>query len=1088
MTSERMTYAVFALAAVAGLLLIAALLNISSLGGASHQTAVSLLGQMRRQQAEVTREVMRVASFRVVQYDDLVELNRELSNLEGRLATLEWFDEPYFIGLVKAYRDSNERRQRLQERVKTLAAMLRNAHYYLPGALQAVERRQDAARLMVLGDYLVRLQRFSLLPGLGERRTIKLGIGAFRADLNLDRPGDQAVAALLDQMDAVIRWSSQLEQAMTDYLAVPIDRALGQLETADQVRFSRESEHLRRFSLVLVVVEVGLFIGLGVAMRRLRIARQRGARAAKRLRDAIESLSEAFALFDGDGRLRMWNRHFKHDFEALGARLTKGLTFAELATFLVQQARFADGEEDPEAALQRVLTHFQQAEQPHVQAMSDGRYLLLTTSTTTDGGRALVGVDISEQKQVEAELRKLSQVVEQSPVSVMLTGRDGVIEYVNPMFERLTGVAAQDATGLTPRMLESEEGEGGVYQALCDSIGSEQTRQGEFQHRRDDGSVCWESVLVSPLRDESGRISHYVALKQDISQRKKDEERLRLAATVFEKSREGLLVTSADNRIKLVNSAFCAITGYRADEVIGKMPSLLSSGRHSAEFYQQMWDTLAGEDHWEGEIWNRRKSGEVYAEWLSVTAIRDDDGHLEEYVAVFSDITQRLAAEEHIRFQANYDALTRLPNRSLLIDRLGTAMAEANRRKKCFAVLFADLDRFKPVNDSLGHQAGDELLRQVAARLSALVRGNDTVARLSGDEFVLILNGLADRDGAAGMAERINRALAQPFDLNGHQVFIGSSVGISVFPGDGDDTATLLRNADMAMYRAKEAGRGTYRFFTEEMDAYITERLELDSDMRLGIEDGQFLLHFQPIVDPRDRRMLGAEALVRWAHPQRGLLGPECFIGLAEETGTIVPLGAWVLRAVCEQGAAWQRAGLLDFSLAVNVSSRQIRGGLSPEDIGAMLRETGFPAARLTLEITESLLLEETPDVIEWLSKVSAQGVRLALDDFGTGYSSLGYLRRFPIDALKIDRVFVSGEEQGQDLPLAEAILAMAHSLRLDVLAEGVEDERQLRFLRERGCHAVQGYLFSPPIPADELVRFHADAGGGAAIPVANSS
>lgn len=1065
MTLERLTYAAYLLVALAGGLVVV-FLNIAATSGDKHARGIELLGQLRQHEAGLTREVMRVASFRLVEYDGLVRLNRELGRLRREVTQGGWFTGPQFDVLLRDYRHSSDRRMRLQEHIKTLAALLRNAHHYLPNALSAWEQGHQREQVLALSRYLVRLLRFSLMPGLAERQVIEAGLAELRSELG---NGDKApIVALLDQMQAAVRWSGELEQALGRYLAVPVDDDLDRLEAEAEALFAAQSRHLRQLSAGLMVTAALLFVGLGVAMRRLRGAQRSSEQASERLRDAIESLSESFALFDRDGRLQMWNRHFEYDYAHAAVQLCQGLSFQQLMRF-VEQGQVDRADKDWDQGLQHALKH---SDEPYVQAMADGRFRLLTTSITSDGGRVLVGVDITQQKQVEAELRKLSQVVEQSPVSVMLTGLDGVIEYVNPMFERMTGYTSAEVLGRTPRTLKVGRTEQAVYQALWESPGGDDTWQGEFQNRRADGTTYWESALISPLRDAVGEVSHYVALKQDITGRKQNEEQLRLAATVFEKSREGLLVTSAENRIKLVNPAFCTITGYCADEVIGKTPSLLSSGRQSTEFYQQMWAALNGEGHWEGEVWNRRKSGEIYAEWLSVTAIRDHQGRAEEYVAVFSDITRRLQAEERIRYQANYDALTQLPNRSLLLDRLGTAVAEARRRHNSFAVLFADLDRFKPVNDSLGHQAGDELLRQVAGRLSELVRGNDTVARLSGDEFVLILNGMSDRDGAAGMAERVNRALAQPFELDGQQVFIGSSVGISVYPQDAEDTTTLLRNADMAMYRAKQAGRGTYRFFTEEMDAYITERLALDRDMRLGLGRGQFLLHYQPIIDPRSRCMLGAEALVRWQHPERGLLGPDSFVPLAEETGTIVGLGAWVLRTACAQGAAWQQAGVLDFSLSVNLSSRQIRGGLSGSEVAEILQETGFPADRLTLEITETLLLEENQEVIDWLQSVSALGVTLALDDFGTGYSSLGYLRRFPIDVLKIDRVFVSGQDEGQDLPLAEAILAMARSLNMRVVAEGVEDEQQLRFLSERGCDAVQGYLFSQPVSAGELLQY----------------
>ena len=564
-----------------------------------------------------------------------------------------------------------------------------------------------------------------------------------------------------------------------------------------------------------------------------------------------------------------------------------------------------------------------------------------------------------------------------------------------------------------------------------------------------------------------------MVVARDITERVRAEEGLRLAATVFETTAEAITVTDADNRIKAVNPAFSVITGYTAEEVLGKNPRILGSGHHGTEFYETMWKSITTRGCWEGEIWNRRKNGDVYPEWLNITAIEDNEGNPIEYVAVFSDITQRKQDEEQIRHQANFDALTGLPNRTLFFDRLSGALATARRERGMVALLFVDLDRFKVVNDTLGHAVGDRLLEQAAGRLTACVREADTVARLGGDEFTMILPDIGRGADAAIVADKVIESLSEPFWLEGHEVFIGGSIGITLFPADAEDTVTVLRNADMAMYRAKEAGRNVYRFFTQEMDAQVLMRMDLEKDLRRALGHKEFVIHYQPIVDLKSGRVVSAEALVRWIHPQRGMVSPGDFIPLAEETGLIGPLGEWVLRNACVEAKAWQDAGLPMLNVSVNLSSRQLKRGFSGGVIAGIFEETGMPPARLTFEITETLIMEDSDDAVAWLNSIKDMGVGLSVDDFGTGYSSLSYLKRFPVDVVKIDRSFVRDvTEDPDDAALIEAILAMTHSLNLKVVAEGVETREQLEFLERLGCDMVQGYYFSKPVPFEELQEF----------------
>jgi diguanylate cyclase (GGDEF)-like protein len=485
-----------------------------------------------------------------------------------------------------------------------------------------------------------------------------------------------------------------------------------------------------------------------------------------------------------------------------------------------------------------------------------------------------------------------------------------------------------------------------------------------------------------------------------------------------------------------------------------------------------MWQILQRMGRWQGEIWNRRKNGEVFPEWLSIVAIKDNKGNTRQYMAVFSDITKRKQDEVKIWRQANYDALTELPNRNLFKDRLDQAMHAAHREGWQLALMFIDLDRFKWVNDTLGHGAGDLLLQQTATRLSACVREMDTVARLGGDEFTVILSDIGDSDDIARIADKVIATLGAPFDLDGHEAFVSGSVGIALYPQDADNMEALLRCADSAMYSAKAAGRNTYHFYTGEMNEASQRRLQMEADLRRVLERNELSLYYQPILH-RDGTIAGAEALLRWQHPEFGMVPPDEFIPLAEEIGVIVEIDQWVMRRACFDTQSWKPLIAPDFFISVNVSSKQCKSDVCRRSLHAILIESCLPASQLKLEITERVLIENTEYVIGLLNEVKAMGIRLAIDDFGTGYSSLSYLKQFPVDVLKIDRTFVAGlPEDKDDVALVEAIMAMGHSLNLQVVAEGVETAEQLEFLRALGCDMIQGFYYSRALPKHEFMAY----------------
>ncbi len=584
------------------------------------------------------------------------------------------------------------------------------------------------------------------------------------------------------------------------------------------------------------------------------------------------------------------------------------------------------------------------------------------------------------------------------------------------------------------------------------------------------------SGLISFTDILSGMEFVYVQeLKSALNERdralKLSRRSLHLAEKVIESSLEGVMITNAEGLIESVNPAFSRLTGYDAEEVIGHSPSILSSGRHDAAFYESMWGALREHGQWQGEIWNRRKSGETYPELLTITAITDERGELTHYASLFSDITDLKENEERIRHLAYYDPLTELPNRRLFNDRLSLAIAHGHRSGTALAVMFIDLDRFKRINDSLGHGVGDALLLEVSRRLRAAVREDDTVARMGGDEFIVLLPELDGVEDARQSARRILQVLAEPLEIEGHELVISCSIGISLYPNDGDDIDTLVQNADTAMYRAKSAGRNGFSVYSAEMGDGERRSLDLEGRMRRALERGEFELFYQPIVEAAEGRVVAAETLLRWRDPEQGLISPAEFIPLAEESGLIMPIGEWVLEQVCRDRARIDAAGGGHIELAVNISALQFRSKAFLRRARQLLaplsgREGGLG---LGFELTESVLMEDELEAMRRLSAIRELGVAIALDDFGTGYSSLSYLKRFPIDKLKIDRAFIIDMcDNPTDQALVGGIVNLSHSLNLPVVAEGVESESQWHLLREQGCDLIQGFHFARPQPLGE--------------------
>ncbi|TWI69943.1 PAS domain S-box-containing protein/diguanylate cyclase (GGDEF)-like protein [Pseudoduganella lurida] len=706
-----------------------------------------------------------------------------------------------------------------------------------------------------------------------------------------------------------------------------------------------------------------------------------------------------------------------------------------------------------------------------------------------DGGAAWVdGIlsDIGERKdnemRIEALLAEQSAILDNVMFGVMFV-RHRTILSVNRRCEELFGYAPGEMVGKStaivfPTSFDFEAAGARQYPTL----GQGEYFSEERHYRRQDGTLFWclvSGCAIDQQRPNDGSIWVYA----DVTARKEAEEKLRLSATVLEHIADGVMVVDGHGTIVAVNTAFTQITGYTETEALGRGLELTRSERHDDTFRAGLWKELVETGYWHGELWCLRKNGEQFLEALTITAVKDTHagqqhdaaglagGMPKHYVGVFSDITLVKESQEKLDHLAHHDPLTALPNRLLFNDRLLHAIQRAGRSQEQLALLFIDLDRFKNVNDTLGHHVGDELLTKVASALSARLRDGDTLARLGGDEFVVLLEGVDGQYAATLVAEKLVAMFEQPFVVGGHELFVTCSVGISLYPSDATDLNMLIRNADVAMYQAKARGRNGYRFYAPSMTGEGVERLRLETYLRRSIEKDEIFLNYQPQVEIDTGRLIGVEALVRWNHPELGLVPPVRFIPLAEDTGFISQLGEWVLGEACRQMVRWERAGLVVPKIAVNLSVRQFERGTIVRTVRDILAETGLAPHRLQLEVTESVIMN-TGDALAFINDLHAIGVSLAIDDFGTGYSSLAYLKQMPVKTLKIDRSFIKDIHLDvNDEAIAIAIIQLGKSMNLSVIAEGVETDAQAAFLLRHGCNQAQGYFYSRPVMPDDLLR-----------------
>ena len=658
-------------------------------------------------------------------------------------------------------------------------------------------------------------------------------------------------------------------------------------------------------------------------------------------------------------------------------------------------------------------------------------------------------------------LYRFVMAIELAPaVAVHAMDEGGIVRFWNHACGQLFGILPSHALGRPFGELVSHIGRQEEFDALIASIWREGVTPGPQDWHVETAAVrrLWVHSNHFPLK-RNGATQQVFCMEVDITQRKLVEENLMQAARVFQNAHEGMVVMDPEFRVQTVNDAFSAITGFAAADIVGGTLAALPWRESNTGFYATIWSQLDGTDHWEGELPALRKNGEPYTAWVALTTIRGPLGEPNSYIAMLSDISERKQAEERVRHLAEHDTLTGLPNRALFLDRMHLALATWRRQRDNFAVLFLDLDRFKAINDHNGHQVGDAVLREVAARLRGCVRRVDTVSRLGGDEFVVLLADIGGVDQAAHVAATIMQALGRSIEVNNSNVLtLSVSIGIAICPTDGVDVDTLMHHADVAMYHAKQNGRDSFRFFSPEMNAHVVERSELEQRLRQALDRGEFVLEYQPELALESGRVTGVEALIRWRHPERGLLLPQAFLPVAEECGLIVPIGDWVLREACRQARVWRDEGI-EVTVAVNVSDVQFLHGRLLDTVDDALAESGLAPEHLDLEITEGAIMEGDAGIDNIAAALHARGVQLTIDRFGTGLASLSSLRRFPLSKLKIDRSFVSDiERDPDDAALIPAIIAMARSLRLRVIAEGVETAGQLDFLRRHGCDEYQGF------------------------------
>lgn len=696
-------------------------------------------------------------------------------------------------------------------------------------------------------------------------------------------------------------------------------------------------------------------------------------------------------------------------------------------------------------------------------------------------GVILVFQDVSQQHRLREQLQRnqqdlleekslLRSIIDSTPDLIFVKDSQGSYLRCNRAYEEFIGLSEENIINKTDfDFVDAETAE--LFREYDKTMmGSGNSQVSENTATYPDGREVWLETLKAPFKNEDGEVIGVVGVSRNVTKQRQDAQDLHIAGKVFDSSNEGILVTDAENNIIHANPALCEMSGYSMKELLGKNPRVLGAGLHDIAFYQALWEELNANGSWVGEIWNHRKNGDNYPQRMSISTIKDKRSNVQQYIAIMTDISESKKAQDRIAFLAQHDVLTGLPNRSLLNDRIQQAIHSCERNQQKTALLFLDLDRFKFVNDSMGHTVGDKLLLEVAKRLTNHVREGDTVSRTGGDEFtVLLIN--ADEAGAANVAQNLIDSIAQPFEIEGQMLFVTLSIGISVYPDNGMDSQTLNQRADTAMYRAKHNGRNQYQFFTEDMHTEMLYKVDLENDLRTALDKDEFELVYQPQIDINTTNIIGCEALIRWHHPEKGYISPIDFIPIAEETGLINPIGDWVLDTAAKQLPSFLKGGNPEFIMAVNLSGVQFSNVELVANIQQVLKQYDIQTHNFEVEITESIAMKDIELTTTQLQALSDAGLLISLDDFGTGYSSLGYLKKFPINKLKIDQSFVRDMlNDSDDDAIVDAVITLAQSLGLETIAEGVETKAQRDALQMKGCDQMQGYYFSKPISAEQFI------------------
>lgn len=683
---------------------------------------------------------------------------------------------------------------------------------------------------------------------------------------------------------------------------------------------------------------------------------------------------------------------------------------------------------------------------------------------------------VTESRQMRESLKQFTSAISQASSIIAIVELDGTIDFINPAFEETVGVSCEAAAGHSIFQFCMPPDAQHLYAPMIDAMARLEPWQGDLPSKNRSGSTNWKNVRISPITNEKGHADRYLFIKEDITEKRQIESKLRLASRVLDTTDAGVIITNPKGIIESVNPGFTKITGYNSEEATGKPPGFLQSGAHSKQFYGEFWQQLAGAGHWSGEFINQRKDGEVIVCSMSISALYAPDGILTHYVGVFSDITKLKDSQQRLNNLANYDTLTGLPNRHHFLERLNRSFQRAKRSGNNVALMYLDLDHFKSVNDTLGHSAGDILLKEVSGRILQQLRDEDTLARLGGDEFVVILEGVADPECISVIAERIILDIRRPFLIKKQDVHIGCSIGIAFFPKDAEDADTLLRNADLALYRAKDEGRNCYQIYASELNEKAHQRYLIETRLRKAVAQGELFMVYQPQFNAVDHRLIGAEALIRWNNPELGFISPAEFIPIAEQTGLIIPISLWIIEQVCRMQKQIIDQGIQPTRVAINISPVQFKKLDVVASFMKILEQEGIPPDLIEIEVTEGAIMVNPEMAIETLNHLRSEGFSIAVDDFGTGYSSLGYLKRFPIDKLKIDQTFIRDlETDHDDAVIVSAIIAMSHLLGVKTLAEGVETQKQLEYLNTAGCDEIQGYLLGRPIPKADFINFCAN-------------